>query len=345
MPWPNAGKLVKPAGTDRVGRMKRLLLGKLGLSPSAGGPAVTGEALPRRTHNGALVALVAVAVGGFLLVDPGAKDRAWASLPRPAAVKQPALLQITPVQALERGVQPSALGAARPFEFAPIGTGAREMAEKCLAQAVYYEAGSESEEGQRAVAQVVLNRVRHAAFPNSVCGVVYQGSERTTGCQFTFTCDGSLARVPSRFGWERAMGIARRALAGEVYAPVGHATHYHANYVLPYWASSVAMVGQVGTHIFYSWKGTTGSAAAFGQAYSGLEAIKERVIAPVTGEEPTPIEIAQSLENPALTGKVKGVEALEDPGNADLLNYKAAGNGAASLPDETEVKKAIASAL
>lgn len=322
------------------------MLGKLAQSPIAGEPMAGGGALPRRAHNSVLVALVAVAVGGFLLVDPGAKDRAWASLPRPAAVKQPALMQITPVQALERGVQPSALGSARPFEFLPIGTDARVLAEKCLAQAVYYEAGSESEDGQRAVAQVVLNRVRHGAFPNSVCGVVYQGSERTTGCQFTFTCDGSLARVPSLAGWQRAMAIARRALGGEVYAPVGHATHYHANYVLPYWASSVAMVGQVGTHIFYSWKGATGSAAAFSQAYSGLEAIKERVTVAAASDEPVSVEVAQTLENPALTGKVRGVEALEDPGNADLLNYKSEGpGGAASLPDEAEVKKAIASAL
>nr|WP_314443634.1 cell wall hydrolase [uncultured Sphingomonas sp.] len=299
-----------------------------------------------RAQSGAAAAVLAVAIGGYLLIDPGPKDRAWASLARPAAaVKQPALLQITPGQAIERGVQPSALGAARPFQLAAVDSTSRERAEKCLAEAIYYEAGSESAEGQQAVAQVVLNRVRHAAFPNSVCGVVYQGSERTTGCQFTFTCDGSLARVPSQAGWRRALDVARGALAGEVFAPVGHATHYHATWVLPYWASSVAMVGRIGGHIFYSWKGGAGSAAAFSQAYAGVEATKERLLT-----EPVPVpevELAQSLENPALTGKVKGVEALEDPGNADLLNYKAARSerAAAALPDEAEVRKAIASAL
>ena len=325
--------------------MKQVMLHKLRSAMAGREPAIAGASGLRGAPSSAVAALLAIGLGGFFLVDPSAKDSAWASLPRPAGVARPALMQITPGQAIERGIQPSALGAARPFAFAALDGTSRERAEKCLTEAVYYEAGSESPEGQRAVAQVVLNRVRHAAFPNSVCGVVYQGSERSTGCQFTFTCDGSLARVPSRAGWQRAMEIARRALNGEVYAPVGHATHYHANYVLPYWASSVAMVGQVGAHIFYSWKGVTGSAAAFSQAYSGLEAIKERVPTAVPGEL-APVEVAQSLENPALTGKVRGIEALEDPGNGDLLNYKAAGTGgAASLPDEAEVKKAIASAL
>ena len=321
-----------------------MLLRKLSKAWGRRHAAVAGGPTLRTAHSGALAALLAVGVGGFFLIDPGAKDRAWASLPRPAAVKQPALMQISPSEAIERGVQPSALGAALPFTFTALDATSRERAEKCLAEAVYYEAGSEDEDGQRAVAQVVLNRVRHGAFPNSVCGVVYQGSERTTGCQFTFTCDGSLSRIPSHAGWRRALEVARRALDGEVFAPVGHATHYHATWMVPYWASSVAMVGRIGGHIFYSWKGATGSAAAFRQAYAGIEASKDRLLTqPVQTAE---VEIAPALENPALTGKVKGVEALQDPSNADLLNYRAAGSErAAALPDETEVKEAIASAL
>ena len=91
------------------------------------------------------------------------------------------------------GAPARASDAAEPFAASPDP----EMFERslqCLTEAVYYEARSESEEGQRAVAQVVLNRVRHPAYPNSVCGVVYQGSERVTGCQFSFTCDGALGR-------------------------------------------------------------------------------------------------------------------------------------------------------
>ena len=321
-------------------------LRKLNWSSGEREDAGAGGTSLRRAQSGALAAVLAIALGGFFVIDPGSGDRAWASLPRPAGVKQPALLQITPGQALERGVQPSALGAARPFQFTALDGISRDRAEKCLTEAIYYEAGSESEEGQHAVAQVVLNRVRHAAFPNSVCGVVYQGSERTTGCQFTFTCDGSLRRVPSAGGWRRAMAVARSALDGEVFAPVGHATHYHATWVLPYWASSVAMVGRIGGHIFYSWKGATGSAAAFSQAYAGVEADKES-LATAEPIEIAAVEAAPSLENPALGPAVQGADALEDPGNSDLLNFRAASDApvVAARPDENEVKRAIETAL
>jgi spore germination cell wall hydrolase CwlJ-like protein len=141
----------------------------------------------------------------------------------------------------------------------------------CLTQAVYYEANNQSEDGQRAVAQVVLNRVRDRAFPSSVCGVVYQGSQRTTGCQFTFTCDGSLNRTPSAAGWTRARAVAAAALAGTVYTPVGSATFYHANYVSPWWATSMDKVATVGAHIFYRWRSGMERALAFRQPYSGAE--------------------------------------------------------------------------
>ena len=147
----------------------------------------------------------------------------------------------------------------------------RGRALECLSQAVYYEAATEGAEGQRAVAQVVLNRMRHPGFPSSVCGVVYQGSQLPTGCQFTFTCDGSLARAPIPSIWAQARKIASEALAGKVFAPVGHSTHYHANYVVPYWADSLAKQVQVGRHIFYRLQGSMGSSGAFSQRYAGRE--------------------------------------------------------------------------
>lgn len=147
----------------------------------------------------------------------------------------------------------------------------RARALECLTSAVYYEAGSQNDDGERAVAQVVLNRVRHPAFPASICDVVYQGSTRTTGCQFTFTCDGSLLRRPDLAGWARAHRIAEAALGGYVYAPVGYATHYHADYVVPYWASTLAKNAVVGAHIFYRWAGSWGQPAAFTKRYSGRE--------------------------------------------------------------------------
>jgi len=149
----------------------------------------------------------------------------------------------------------------------------KERALECLTQAVYYEAAAEGIDGGRAVAQVVLNRMRHPAYPSSVCGVIYQGSERPTGCQFTFTCDGSLARVPVRSLWDQARRIASEALSGKVYAPVGHTTHYHADYVLPYWADSLDKSRQIGRHIFYRLKGGLGAKGIFRQRYAGQEPV------------------------------------------------------------------------
>lgn len=142
----------------------------------------------------------------------------------------------------------------------------------CLTSAIYYEAGNEPEEGQRAVAQVVLNRVRSPLWPNSVCAVVYEGSERTdTRCQFTFSCDGSMARGSDREAWARARRIAAQALAGRVYAPVGLATFYHTLAVRPGWAASKRAVAVIGAHIFYRSPGFQGSPAAFRIPYAGRE--------------------------------------------------------------------------
>jgi Cell Wall Hydrolase len=163
-----------------------------------------------------------------------------------------------------------AVTAAAPFRFGETGSDA-ERATDCLAATMYYEAANESTEGKMAVAQVVLNRARHPAFPKSVCGVVFQGSERRTGCQFSFTCDGSLSRKPSAEFWERLRILSRSMLAGLVYAPVGYATHYHANYVSPYWSSSLDKVQVVGAHIFYRWKGGWGTARAFRRGIAGIE--------------------------------------------------------------------------
>ena len=147
----------------------------------------------------------------------------------------------------------------------------RERALSCLTAAIYYEAASEPDDGQRAVAQVVLNRMAHPAYPKTVCGVVFQGSERATGCQFTFTCDGALMRKPSRYFWSRAETVARAALSGYVYAPVGLATHYHTFAVHPYWADSLNFIGQIGAHRFYRMQGPAGASDAFRFVHSMTE--------------------------------------------------------------------------
>lgn len=123
----------------------------------------------------------------------------------------------------------------------------------CLATAIYFEARSESVLGQKAVAEVVLARTREAGRPKTICGVVYEGSKRSTGCQFSFTCDGIADRVRDRNSWRQAMKIASNTMrtGGKVGAVVGNATYYHADYVNPAWASSMIKVAQIGTHIFY----------------------------------------------------------------------------------------------
>ena len=203
-----------------------------------------------------------------------------------AAGVEPAVLTFQPVdpeKAFEMNASvPNASGPilpASPFR-SPVGeasVGTRLTALECLASAVYYEAGSESSVGQRAVAQVVLNRVRHPAYPHSVCGVVFQGSDRTTGCQFTFTCDGSLARPRNLVAWNRAVAVASAALAGYVERSVGTATHYHTVWVVPYWQSSLTKITTVGAHIFYRWAGSWGAPAAFSASYSGLEVLPSKL--------------------------------------------------------------------
>jgi len=189
----------------------------------------------------------------------------------------------------------SLIDAARPVRVAGSDSD-HARAQRCMTQAIYYEAASESDAGQRAVAQVVLNRVTHSAWPNTVCGVVYQGSERTTGCQFSFTCDGSLARQPSAIFWARASRIAREALAGSVYAPVGFATHYHTLAVHPYWADSLTQVTVIGAHQFYRWPGAAGSRAAFSMRHRGGE--------PLPGRVPTSPPAPNPLSPPELPGAV-----------------------------------------
>ncbi len=186
--------------------------------------------------------------------------------------------------------------AAPPFSSKAASSLDRARALECLTAAIYYESASESDAGQSAVAQVILNRARHPAFPATVCGVVYQGSERS-GCQFSFACDGAMARVPARAAWVRAARHAAMALAGYVYAPVGLATHYHTYAVTPAWNRSLVMTDVVGAHLFHRWKGFWGTSAAFRQVYRGGEPIPGphmRLVQPPVAVEPTLIAAAAS---------------------------------------------------
>jgi spore germination cell wall hydrolase CwlJ-like protein len=248
--------------------------------------------------------------------DPAPTQRSVAS-PLPEALARPnAFKPLTVEQAIEANSKlPFAQRRDDPAREFLLKTGGddRGRAIECLAQAVYYEAASEGADGQRAVAQVVLNRLRHPGYPSSICGVVYQGSERVMGCQFTFTCDGSLLRRPNAGMFANARRIAIEALAGRVFAPVGHATNYHADYVLPYWASSLDKQVQVGRHIFYRLKGNLGSSAAFSQRYAGRElAVVPQQTIILSGEA-----VAQSDE--VLESVVPGTVAETAPPNPIIV--------------------------
>lgn len=168
------------------------------------------------------------------------------------------------------GLDPAALDLARRHDLASLRAGLRPITDNhgpaaapyradnaskvgrdidCLSQAIYFEARGEGAEGMKAVAQVILNRVRHPAFPKSVCGVVYQGVAEGA-CQFSFACEGRHA-APADAAWAEARTIAGRALAGHVMAEVGNATHFHATRVAPDWRDSLLKVVQIGSHIFY----------------------------------------------------------------------------------------------
>jgi hypothetical protein len=192
--------------------------------------------------------------------------------------------------------------------------------------------------GQRAVAQVILNRVRHSSYPNTVCGVIFQGSERRTGCQFSYTCDGSLRRTPNKFHWNRSNKVAIAALAGKINSMVGTATHYHATYVYPYWAPSLKFLGTIGAHRFYSWKGKAGKATAFGQRYRGgepLPAPKPRKYAASKAVALDPISLEKAYET-----KLK--KARQEAAKSEKANADAADNArryALPVPIDTGAPK------
>jgi spore germination cell wall hydrolase CwlJ-like protein len=309
----------------------------------------------RRKHPRELAALGALALAGMIAVGGVAwstpnlggigETRTEQTAPAP-----PSLLirNIAPDEALAVNNEiPVASGpnpAAAPFSLGNADAATRARALDCLASAVYYEAGNQSTDGERAVAQVILNRVRHPAFPSSVCGVVYQGSTQSTGCQFTFTCDGSLERRPDSDGWARAKAIAEAALGGAVFAPVGLATHYHADYVVPYWASTMAKNAVVGAHLFYRWAGSWGKPAAFAQKYARQEpnsgALKAAALA-AYASRPASSQSQQVADIP-------GAEVEKAPPGRvsvrfNLATLTAARKAAAEAPHEEYVEKVAAS--
>ena len=227
------------------------------------------------------VAFAAMAAIGPVRTDPAAQivegDVASPppveTLPADGEEDDPLESELAPDDAVARNAAVEIVeggpGTAPSFIFA--GSAAdRVRARDCLALAAMAEAGY-GDADQRAVMQVILNRTRHPGFANTVCGVVYQGSHRRTGCQFTFTCDGSLSRRYPDSEWRAARQRADEALGGRVEAAVGLATHYHADYVYPWWSPQLDKIAAVGPHMFYRWRGFWGTPQALNARYRGGE--------------------------------------------------------------------------
>lgn len=251
----------------------------------------SGESLNRGRAKSFLLRSV---VGGLLLLSLGAPARITdqvaeaRSADAAAQVRWQRLSALTTAdnaKILDVGETAEQLNAAIPFSSIPVETmgafraipkssAAYATALTCLTQAIYYEAANEPLTGKRGVAQVVLNRLRHPAYPATVCGVVYEGWDRPV-CQFSFVCDGSLQRAPMALQWRQSRDVAEAALAGFVERSVGSATHYHADYVLPRWAYTLAKVSQIGRHIFYRFPGSGGRMATFSARWAAREQIPQ----------------------------------------------------------------------
>jgi spore germination cell wall hydrolase CwlJ-like protein len=286
-------------------------------------------AVPSGAAAGAFIGL---ALGGAYLAGGMAQDAmADAKASRPADVAEqgspePAMADLVTnggpgaVAVAKRYEGPSAsvnVGAAMAVLRGP-GTVSQTRELECLTQAVYYEARGETPAGQAAVAQVVLNRVKHPAFPKSVCGVVFQGAQRGRGCQFSFACDGSTRMRREPAAWTRARRIATRAFAGQAGGGVGSATHFHVVSVQPGWAGMI-QVAQVGAHIFYRFSGRKTAKSDFGPPAEVIDQLAEP--APTVTTTAPQVILASNVIAPEVV-KPEAVVTLATPGKVEAAVVK-----------------------
>lgn len=326
---------IRPAATDPVpdwrgpaGDPCAALPAAAVMAPAAPVPDPAPPLAWRIAFAGGFVAILALALVRLAPVPaaPAVRIELPPELPDPAALLP---LAEDAARTSNAGVPFAAPAhAANPFRSLGWTPDALARATDCLAAAVWYEAGDDPS-GQRAVAQVVLNRVRHAAFPGSVCGVVFQGSERQAGCQFTFTCDGSLdRRRPAPASWARARAVASAMLAGQVDPVVGLSTHYHADYVVPRWRDGLVKLAQVGAHLFYRWPGRWGEASAYRRSGTGAEPQETALsaLSPVHGDQ------VQDAGH-ALAASLPDDETLTEEGRAAALDAQHAGGRVQAAAD------------
>ncbi len=234
-------------GAPRVAEAVAMLL------PSSAPTNLVAAAVPPKPVA-APVAVLASIAGSTRAPHPGkmADDlavSAYANADDTAAIEAPFNAVLAKPMALGKDGKPDHWWVTN-----PIPPNARSKTEqKCLATAIYFEARGESVKGELAVAQVVINRLKNPAYPNTICGVVYQNKDMRDACQFSFACDGIKDRITDMTAWRRAQELARRVVTEDNWwnADVGSATHYHANYVKPRWARTMKKMDKIGHHIFY----------------------------------------------------------------------------------------------
>ncbi len=280
----------------------------------------------------AILALAALGVASaFPPRPPGVGQQGAAALPGNAATRQRSLTALLAITADTRSLVAQADAAKTANAALPLVAGGLQAASsfalpsgidltgadralQCLALAMYYEAAFEGPNGRLAVAQVVLNRVRHPAFPKSVCAVVFQRSASNI-CQFTFACDGAMRRPRLPALWQQTRIEAGAALGGKVYAPVGMATHYHADYVFPYWAPRLDKIAVEGTHVFYRWPGGWGLRRAFTAAHAGTEpALAGLDLTPI---DPGVAELPVTVQLGTATGEIAPIRSASEGGFVD----------------------------
>jgi spore germination cell wall hydrolase CwlJ-like protein len=280
-------------GAARVWRQMapgmRLLVGRLQAGPGAD--------FAGRMQGWAVLDVTTAPSLGFAALSPDEAERLNALLPQEGEPPAPAEPFVLKASAAER-----------------------ERAILCLTQAIYYEAALQPTVGQEAVAQAVINRMRHPAFPKSICGVVYQGAQ-APGCQFSFACDGSRDRAPAALFWARARAVAVQALDGFVMRAVGLATHYHADYVFPRWGPTLVKIRQIGAHIFYRFPGPAGAPGSFQDRYGGGE-----LRVSMAGPSPEAILAAKAAGAPS-EGTAGPIESftMVDPTSPTGLRQRVAG--------------------
>ena len=263
----------------------------------------------------ALGSLVGLAIGGAYLAgglarsatgseDVGRFAAAPTAVMRPGGADQARMVvpatyiaraQSAPTTFSARPVRVALPTAAQPFHLRGALEEGRDL--ECLTQAIYYESRGEGAAGEAAVAQVILNRVRHPAFPKTICGVVFQGVAEGT-CQFSFACDGSADRRVDTAAWRQAERVASKALDGFVMARVGNATHFHVARLSPVWSAGLTKIAQIGAHIFYKFGGHKGAAASFTETAELSADLPTALPAPTTNK-PVYASLALSLPAPS----------------------------------------------